>query len=242
MERKEKTNGSKRSRIRPRKLFQKSSAPCTFFYVQQHSKTKTEAIKIRIFGRIYQCSGSGWFSSIYIILYQERDHCHIPLRSWYALYVPFYKVMLYAVLRGILPFLLASGVYRSILLFPFSPSRVCVLSSHLFWTSGLWTYQPGSHRKVTQDFSSIFLLRCLPYFLSREGFSRSSFLSRSFPPSTVKSNFVWSPISCTNELIVLHLLGIYIYIFFFLWGKIPVRVTAPGFEVTSQRQKVSRLP
>ena len=23
---------------------------------------------------------------------------------------------------------------------------VCVLSSHLFWTSGLWTYQPGSHR------------------------------------------------------------------------------------------------
>ena len=29
---------------------------------------------------------------------------------------------------------------------------VCVLSSHLFWTSGLWTYQPGSHRrKVTQE-------------------------------------------------------------------------------------------
>ena len=26
-----------------------------------------------------------------------------------------------------------------------------------------WTYQPGSHRrKVTQDFSSIFLLRCVP--------------------------------------------------------------------------------
>ena len=31
-----------------------------------------------------------------------------------------------------------------------------------------WAYQPGSHRrKVTQDFSSAFLLRCLPYF-SRE--------------------------------------------------------------------------
>ena len=29
---------------------------------------------------------------------------------------------------------------------------VCVLSSHFFWTSGLWTYQPGSHgRKVTQE-------------------------------------------------------------------------------------------
>ena len=25
-------------------------------------------------------------------------------------------------------------------------------------------------------------------------------------------------------------------------GKIPVRVTAPGFELTFQRQKVSRLP
>ena len=24
---------------------------------------------------------------------------------------------------------------------------VCVMSSHLFWTSGLWTYQPGSHRR-----------------------------------------------------------------------------------------------
>ena len=44
--------------------------------------------------------------------------------------------------------------------------------------------QPGSHRrKATQDFSSTFLLRCLPQFFSREGFSRS------FPSSTVKSNF-----------------------------------------------------
>ena len=34
--------------------------------------------------------------------------------------------------------------------------------------SGLWTYQPGSHRrKVTQDFST-FLLRCLDlFFLAR---------------------------------------------------------------------------
>ena len=48
-----------------------------------------------------------------------------------------------------------------------------------------WTYQPGSHRrKVTQDFSSTFLLRCVPFF-SREGFSHS------FPSSTVKSNFVY---------------------------------------------------
>ena len=61
-----------------------------------------------------------------------------------------------------------------------------MLSSHLFWTSDLWTHQPGSHRrKATQDFSSTFLLRCLPSFLSREGFSYS------FPSSTVKSNFVY---------------------------------------------------
>ena len=49
----------------------------------------------------------------------------------------------------------------------------------------LWTHQPGSHgRNVTQDFST-FLLRCLPLFLSREGFGHP------FPSSTVKSNFVY---------------------------------------------------
>ena len=48
-----------------------------------------------------------------------------------------------------------------------------------------WMYQPGSHRrKVTRDFSSPFLLRCMPLFFSREGFSHS------FPSSSVKSNFV----------------------------------------------------
>ena len=44
--------------------------------------------------------------------------------------------------------------------------RICcrsVLSSHLFWTSDLWTHQPRLHRrKVTQDFSSTFFLRCVP--------------------------------------------------------------------------------
>ena len=38
---------------------------------------------------------------------------------------------------------------------------------------------------------------------------------------------------CTKELIVLHFLGIYIRSFFF---------PTPGFELTSQLQKVSRLP
>ena len=99
-----------------------------------------------------------------------------------------------------------------------------VFSSHFFWTSGLWTNQPGSHRrKITQNFSSIFLPWCLLYFFSREGFSRS------FPSSTVKSNL------CTKNLIVVHLLGI----FFFMWGKIPV--TGIRTHVPTS-QKVSRLP
>ena len=73
-----------------------------------------------------------------------------------------------------------------------------------------WTYQPGSHRrKVTQDFSSTFFLRCVPQFFSREGFSHS------FPSSTV------SRILCTNDLIVLHPLGIFILFLSFLVRKIP---------------------
>ena len=55
---------------------------------------------------------------------------------------------------------------------------VCVLSSHLFWTSGLWTHHPGSHRISPPSFC-----RCLTQFFSR--------FSRSFPSSTVKSNFVY---------------------------------------------------
>ena len=67
---------------------------------------------------------------------------------------------------------------------------VCLLSSHLFWTSDLWMHQPGSHRrKVAQDFSSTFLLRCCLNFLLRGG------LSRPFPSSTVKSNFVYPRIN-----------------------------------------------
>ena len=66
---------------------------------------------------------------------------------------------------------------------------VCVLSSHLCWTSDLWTHQPGSHRReVTHNFSTFFL-RCLPQFLSREGFSSP------FPSSTVKSNIVYPRIN-----------------------------------------------
>ena len=59
---------------------------------------------------------------------------------------------------------------------------VCVFSSHFFWTSSSLDVPAG----VTQDFPSTFLLlRCMPLFFSREGFSRS------FPSSTVKLNFVY---------------------------------------------------
>ena len=103
---------------------------------------------------------------------------------------------------------------------------VCLFSSHLFWTSGLWTYQPGSHRrKVTQDFSSTFLLRCLPKFFSREGFSRS------FPSSTVKLNFGFERIN--RFPLVRH---------FFSFSFCEEKSYLPGFELTSQHQKVSRLP
>ena len=40
---------------------------------------------------------------------------------------------------------------------------VCVFSSHSFWTSSSLDVPAGSHRrKVTQDFSSTFFLRCVP--------------------------------------------------------------------------------
>ena len=42
----------------------------------------------------------------------------------------------------------------------------CVFSSHLFWTSRSLDVPAGSHRrKITQDFSSTFLLRCMPFLL-----------------------------------------------------------------------------
>ena len=70
--------------------------------------------------------------------------------------------------------------------------RVCVFSSHLFWTSGLWTYQPGSHR-ISHPPS--FCGACLHF--SREKDSVVPFPRR---PS--------SRVLCSNDLIVFRLLGI----------------------------------
>ena len=56
---------------------------------------------------------------------------------------------------------------------PSTPLPLCVcvlyivLSSHLFWMSSLWTYQPGSHRRNTSAvFALIFLARRIQPFLS----------------------------------------------------------------------------
>ena len=67
---------------------------------------------------------------------------------------------------------------------------VCVLSSHLFWTTGLWTYQPGSHRrKITQEENHTGCLH-LPSAVLALIFLREEF-SCPFPSSTVKSNLVY---------------------------------------------------
>ena len=76
---------------------------------------------------------------------------------------------------------------------------------------------------------------------------RNSSLSRHqarFQPSLSLVDRLISRILCTNDRTVLHLLGMIfvILLFLFLRGKIPVRVTAPIFELTPQRQKISRLP
>ena len=58
-----------------------------------------------------------------------------------------------------------------------------------------WTYQPGSHRrKVTQDFASTFLLRCVPSII----FSREKDSAIPFPRRP------GSRILCPNDLIVFH--------------------------------------
>ena len=86
---------------------------------------------------------------------------------------------------------------------------VCVVIPFIVDVRFVDLYLPaGLHRRnVTQDFSTV-LLRCLPSFFSREGFSRS------FPSSTAKSTV--TVLCTTNELIVVHLLA---FFFFFCEEK-----------------------
>ena len=111
-----------------------------------------------------------------------------------------------------------------------------------------WTYQPGSHRrKVTQDFSSTFFLRCVCVFSSHPFWTsmdvpagvtqeegHTGFLIHL--PSAVRALiFVARRIQpflslvdreaeflCTNELIVLHPLGIFFFFFLVFSEKNPV--------------------
>ena len=85
--------------------------------------------------------------------------------------------------------------------------------------------QPSNthRRKVTRGFSTP-LLRCRPFF----------FLVRRIQPSLSLVDREVKLLS-THEISVLHLLCM-------MRRKIPARVIAPRFELTSQRQKVSRLP
>ena len=81
---------------------------------------------------------------------------------------------------------------------------VCfVFSSHLFWTSGLWTYHSRSHtggrsHRISRPPS--FCGACLH-------FSREKDTAVAFPRRPR------SRISCTYDLIVLHLLGIFFFSF-----------------------------
>ena len=91
-------------------------------------------------------------------------------------------------------------------------------------------YQPGSHsRKVAQDSSSTVLLRCMPLFFSREGFSRS------FPSPTMKSNFVY--LRFNRSLFVWH----FYFYFYFLVRENPSYDTGIGTHVPTCL-KVARLP
>ena len=106
---------------------------------------------------------------------------------------------------------------------------MCLFSSHSFWTPSSLDVPAG----VTQEEGHTGFLIHLPsavraLFFSREGFSHS------FPSSTVRSNFL-----CTNDLIVLHSLGIFIFIFYFFSEKNSVcrdrtHNVSEGYEVTSE--------
>ena len=89
---------------------------------------------------------------------------------------------------------------------------MCVFFSHSFWTSSSLDVPAGVTQEEGHTEFLIHLLSAVRALIfSREGFSHS------FPSSTVKSNFVL----CTNDLIVLHPLGIFILFFSFLVRKIP---------------------
>ena len=106
---------------------------------------------------------------------------------------------------------------------------VCVLSSHLFWTSDFCGRTSQGHTCFLHLSSAMLALifiaiRIQPSFSLVD---RVVEFCVSFSPSWVLLFFIYR--SRLSYLII-------------LCGKFPVRVTASRFELTSQRQKVSRLP
>ena len=98
---------------------------------------------------------------------------------------------------------------------------VCVFSSHPFWTSSSLDVPAG----VTQEEGHTGFLIHLP-----SAVRALIFVARRIQPflSLVDREVEFL---CTNELIVLHPLGIFILVFKFLVRKIPFA----GIELTSQR-------
>ena len=95
-----------------------------------------------------------------------------------------------------------------------------VFSSHQFWTSSSLDVPAG----VTQEEGHTGFLIHLP-----SAVRALIFVVRRIQPFL--SLVDRSRILCTNELIVLHPLGIFILVFYFLVRKIPFA----GIELTSQR-------
>ena len=84
---------------------------------------------------------------------------------------------------------------------------VCVLSSHLFWTSGLWTHQPESHRRKESHTGIIHLPSAVLAL---------TFLARRIQPSLslVDREIDLWVLTIEYDSIVLHLLGIFFFFFF----------------------------
>ena len=98
---------------------------------------------------------------------------------------------------------------------------MCVFSSHSFWKSSSLDVPAG----VTQEKGHTGFFIHLP-----SAVRALIFLARTIQPflSLVDREVKFL---CANDLIVLHSLGIFIFLFFFLVRKIPFT----GIELTSQR-------
>ena len=111
---------------------------------------------------------------------------------------------------------------------------MCVLSSHLFWTSDCCGRTSRGHteeRGHTEILALLSVAVLAFIFIARRNQPSLSLVDREVE--------FWVP---TNQSFSHHVEHFNL-IFIFLRGKIPVRVTAaPRFELTPQRQKVSRLP